>query len=455
MKPALRMTASDMSDTTANSRHGFGKRKSLHHVTITTGDRSRTFTFRPWVLGSVVGCVGVFALGYLSATAYLFWRDDILAARASERYQIEASYENRIAYLRAEIDRLASSQVFERRSVETMVDSLIERQNSLSDKHARVRAVLDKAAATGLTADLSTPVPAEKPSLPSSALSFLPTGNAEAIGGEPAPLPSGPLPSLGLRGSSSDVGADDAATPAAASGPSAVAPQARADDLLGLGATLDQMNFESERALDALAFNAERNIRTLAATLQPLGLDLKTLAPEAVGGPFVPLATSFDERLLRAERAIAAYDVLRGTARRLPLARPIRNVEVSSDFGPRLDPFLGTLAMHTGIDFKADYGTAIRAAGAGRVVTASYQGGYGNMVEIEHPGGYLTRYAHMSRIMVSEGEEILAGEMVGRVGSTGRSTGPHLHYELRRGATPIDPSSFVIAGDRLAALLQR
>lgn len=454
MKSALRMTASDMSDPTASSRHGFGRRKSLHHVTITTGERSRTFSFRPWVLGTVLGSVGLFAVGYLSATAYLFWRDDILAARDTERYQIEASYENRIAYLRAEIDRLASSQVFERRSVETMVDSLIERQNLLTDKHARVRALLDKAAASGLTADLSTPVPAEKPSAPTGLLSFQATGDRLAVGGEPAPLPSGPLPSLGLRGSSNDIGTD-AAAPLAPS-VDAPGPQAHAEDLLGIGATLDAMNVESERALDALALAAERNIRTLTAALDPLGLDLRRLAPEATGGPFVPIeASDFSARLLRAEKALIAYDVLRGTAKRLPLARPIRNVEVSSDFGPRLDPFLGTLAMHTGIDFKADYGTAIRSAGAGRVVTASYQGGYGNMVEIEHPGGYVTRYAHMSRIMVSEGEEILAGEMVGRVGSTGRSTGPHLHYELRRDGAALDPSRFVIAGDRLAGVLLR
>ncbi|NBN62352.1 peptidoglycan DD-metalloendopeptidase family protein [Microvirga tunisiensis] len=441
-----------MSDPTANLRHGFGKRRSLHHVTITNGDRSRTFSFRPWVLGSVAACVGVFAVGYLSATAYLVWRDDILAARDTERSQIEASYESRIAYLRAEIDRLASTQVFERRSVETMVDALIERQNQLTDNHARVRALLEKASTVGLTVTQALPLPAEKPSLPGSVLSFAPAGQSNlAIGGEPVPLPAGPLPSLGLRGSSSDIGVPQTEDLGAAPGP-----QADSGDLLGIGATLDQMLAENDRALDALAGTAEQGIRTLTAAIRPLGLDLSSLAEEGIGGPFVPLpASTFEERLSRAERAIAAYDVLRGAAQKLPLARPIRNVEVSSDFGPRLDPFLGTLAMHTGIDFKADQGTVIRAAGAGRVLTASYQGGYGNMVEIEHPGGLVTRYAHMSRILVSEGEEILAGEVVGRVGSTGRSTGPHLHYEVRRNGTALDPSRFVIAGDRLAGVLVR
>ncbi|MCR9282862.1 MAG: M23 family metallopeptidase [Rhodobacteraceae bacterium] len=108
--------------------------------------------------------------------------------------------------------------------------------------------------------------------------------------------------------------------------------------------------------------------------------------------------------------------------------------------------------MHTGIDFKAPYGARVFATAPGTVISAGRNGGYGKMVEIRHANGFVTRYAHMSRIQVSEGDHVLAGDLVGNVGSTGRSTGPHLHYEIRRHDKPGNPAAFLAAGDRFSAL---
>ena len=122
---------------------------------------------------------------------------------------------------------------------------------------------------------------------------------------------------------------------------------------------------------------------------------------------------------------------------------------MTSGFGIRLDPFTRTLAQHTGIDFRAQHGSPVRAAGAGRVTAAGPNGGYGRMVEIDHGNGVTTRYAHLSAITVSEGDTVAAGTTIGRAGSTGRSTGTHLHYETRIDGVPVDGQRFLKLGRRL------
>jgi murein DD-endopeptidase MepM/ murein hydrolase activator NlpD len=106
--------------------------------------------------------------------------------------------------------------------------------------------------------------------------------------------------------------------------------------------------------------------------------------------------------------------------------------------------------MHAGIDFRGSHGEPVRATAAGRVTHAGSMGGYGLMVDIDHGNGLSTRYAHLSRIEVVEGDMVRLGQRVGRVGSTGRSTGPHLHYETRVHGDAVDPMRFVRAGLRLA-----
>jgi len=124
---------------------------------------------------------------------------------------------------------------------------------------------------------------------------------------------------------------------------------------------------------------------------------------------------------------------------------------VTSPFGYRADPFLGRLALHTGVDLLQAYGAEIRATAAGRVIHAGPMGGYGTMVEIDHGNGLTTRYAHMSELMVEEGETVAEGTALGRIGTTGRSTGPHLHYEVRVDGEPVDPERFLRAGAQLSA----
>jgi murein DD-endopeptidase MepM/ murein hydrolase activator NlpD len=126
----------------------------------------------------------------------------------------------------------------------------------------------------------------------------------------------------------------------------------------------------------------------------------------------------------------------------------------ASGFGWRIDPITGQMALHEGIDFIAEHGTPIKAAAAGVVVTAELHSAYGNMVEIDHGGDMLTRYAHASKILVKSGQLVKSGEKIAEVGNTGRSTGPHLHFEVRHNGVAQNPARFLLGGTSLAARRQ-
>ena len=135
-------------------------------------------------------------------------------------------------------------------------------------------------------------------------------------------------------------------------------------------------------------------------------------------------------------------DYLHTSIRGIPLGYPVYG-RITSHIGWRKNPFGGGYEFHTGIDIYAPHGSKVRATADGVVEFAGWYGDYGKTVIIRHPSGYLTLYAHLSKIDVKEGQRVKAGDVVGRVGSTGRSTGPHLHYEVIRDNKPIDPSKFL------------
>jgi len=135
----------------------------------------------------------------------------------------------------------------------------------------------------------------------------------------------------------------------------------------------------------------------------------------------------------------------------VPTQQPVAVGSLGSSFGWRIDPITGRSALHTGLDFQADPGAAILAAAGGVVVTQEYHAAYGNMVEIDHGNDLITRYAHASRVFVKKGDLIKRGQKVAEVGSTGRSTGPHLHFEVLVQGVPQDPQKFLMAGRNLPA----
>lgn len=134
----------------------------------------------------------------------------------------------------------------------------------------------------------------------------------------------------------------------------------------------------------------------------------------------------------------------------VPTEQPVSNVPVGSPFGFRIDPITGRSALHTGLDFPADTGTPILAAAGGVVVVQEYHPAYGNMVEVDHGNQLITRYAHASRVDVKKGDIVKRGQKIAEVGSTGRSTGPHLHFEVWVSGVPQDPQRFLAAGESMA-----
>lgn len=134
----------------------------------------------------------------------------------------------------------------------------------------------------------------------------------------------------------------------------------------------------------------------------------------------------------------------------VPTQQPVPEGNLGSAFGWRIDPFTGRSALHTGLDFQADSGTPILSAAGGIVVTQEHHPAYGNMVEIDHGNDLVTRYAHASRVLVKKGDLVKRGQKIAEVGTTGRSTGPHLHFEVSLQGVPQDPQRFLTAGKDLA-----
>lgn len=135
----------------------------------------------------------------------------------------------------------------------------------------------------------------------------------------------------------------------------------------------------------------------------------------------------------------------------VPTEEPVKGGRVGSPFGYRIDPITGHSALHTGLDFPADIGTPIMAAAGGVVVVQEFHHAYGNMVEIDHGNDLITRYAHASAVVVKKGDIVKRGQLIAKVGTTGRSTGPHLHFEVLVSGVPQDPRPFLNAGEALAA----
>ena len=136
----------------------------------------------------------------------------------------------------------------------------------------------------------------------------------------------------------------------------------------------------------------------------------------------------------------------------IPSVQPVDKLHFTSNFGIRSDPFAGTARMHAGVDIPGATGTPIYATADGTVAHAERMGGYGNMVELDHGKGIATRYGHMSRLLVEPGSRVTRGQLIGLMGSTGRSTGPHLHYEVRIDGHAVNPVPFLTTADYSVAV---
>ncbi len=201
----------------------------------------------------------------------------------------------------------------------------------------------------------------------------------------------------------------------------------------------------------------ETKISDLEASLSITGLDIDLLAKRqnkkgGQGGPFIPLDKAaqesgpLQESLNVLNANVDRLTDLQTLVTWLPLDTPVRDFSINSGFGVRTDPFNGQTAQHLGLDLGSTYKSLVLSPGGGKVVHAGWDGSYGRMVEIDHGMGLITRYGHMARINVNEGDKVVRGTVLGQLGCSGRCTGPHVHYEVLNNGQHVNPLKFLKAG---------
>ena len=413
----------------------FGKRAQQHVVILASGDRIRHMTVRPWMVAVTFCFAGMFTVGYLAATSYLVLRDDLIGATMARQARMQHDYEDRISALRAQVDRVTSRQLLDQQVVEEKVEKLMQQQLALSARHGKLDALLNRAENAGAAALTDeTPVVDGR--------------RADAAGAIDA-----------IMGKAGGTPQKTAQLAYAATGESVAD---RADRLFSkVTLSLKDLEHDQIDRIQSLTAGASETADAIRTILRRTGFDVTEEAAgddseTAIGGPFVEpvdVTDPFEASINDLDTALDRLDTARRTARKLPFGNPSPASSITSRFGNRTDPFLGRLALHAGIDFRARTGTRIGATGAGTVVVAGRNGGYGNMVEIDHGNGLTTRYAHLSRVLVKVGEHVEAATPIGLSGTTGRSTGPHLHYEVRRNGKALDPMRFLTAGMKLTTYM--
>jgi hypothetical protein len=408
----------------------------------TLGHGDRQVRVGPVAFWIIVGSLVVMA-GWSAVTAtYFGFRDDVLTRLLARQAQMQFAYEDRIADLRGQVDRLASRQLLDQEQFESKLEQIARRQALLESRssalsglpdHTPTGSIKGRASAPAILAPASAP----KPSPINDTVILVPPPEREARLESRTPFHSGirlaSQPHAGIEGA-----------------------------LARLQASLDRYEAGQVKTLNALEESYDAKARRMRGILADLGLDLGKIAPalpaRASGGPFVPASMNgvapFDRQLYRIRLARGHVERLTRTLGAVPIRKPMTGqLEATSGFGMRTDPFIRAPAMHTGLDFRAETGEPARATAAGTVTIAGWNGGYGKMVEVDHGNGFATRYAHLSAVDVEVGQSVRIGQVVGRVGSTGRSTGPHLHYETRVDGDAVDPQKFLRAGVRLGGVL--
>ncbi len=208
----------------------------------------------------------------------------------------------------------------------------------------------------------------------------------------------------------------------------------------------------AQAALVAKALDVRYEVT--AGELKKLGLSLPAEGARGVGGPFESVGNTTFKALFNSWKKL---DQLQDGVIAIPSEKPVKTgASFTSAFGVRSDPFRGSAAMHPGIDLAGPSGTPIYATADGTVLRSGWNsGGYGNLIEVNHGRGITTRFGHLSAILVSPGDHITRGQLIGRMGSTGRSTGSHLHYEVRIDGRAVNPIPFMKSTDYVVAMQRR
>jgi murein DD-endopeptidase MepM/ murein hydrolase activator NlpD len=412
----------------------------------TLAHAGRSFRLGPVTFWIVVGSFVIMAGWSLATGTYFAFHDDVIKRLIARQAEQQFAYEDRIAELRAQVDRTASRQLLDQEQFEQKLEQILRRQSTLESRAATLTAVPDPTPTGSIRRNRPAPIQDASPEQPlkpspindTVIFAVPPDREARLESRVPPPsvvrLASAPKPKPALAGIEGTI--------------------AR------LQTSLDRVEARQTATLNSLEESYDFKVKRMRGVLADLGINPgKAPRPAATGGPFVPVtlpanAGTFERQLFRIKIARTQVERLTHTFGTVPVRKPIvGEIDLTSSFGVRSDPFGRGPAMHSGLDFRSSHGDPVRATANGKVVTAGWNGGYGKMVEIDHGNDITTRYGHLSEIDVKVGQAVRVGQTIGRVGSTGRSTGPHLHYETRIDGDAVDPQKFLRAGLRLGNAL--
>ncbi len=452
-------------------------------IYIRSDGRVQFFTFGPTLQATLAGLSLIF-LGWVAfASVNVIFKDRIIAAKDHRYQQMQSTYENRLADLQVSYDELNGALVSAEDTFKATADQLEAKQRTVTGLLDRKNAVDSTLAGLrGSSASQKTTI---------DSILAAPASNTAGDGIEGQAPTSGGAGVDGDTGGSSDLGAmPDSAQPQ----PRTANPTKASflDSAVGRIAAvffpkqtrLPASNIVNQPAFRLLAAQTNRlrrmshaetallvaadqqvsgSIGQIAAVMRRVGVNPDRMEQEeesrsgGVGGPFIPISAmridgvadaAFTNAFAEASAHVKELDALFTAFRHVPLTTPVHGSQFdeTSGFGPRIDPFTHRLGFHPGLDIGGPWGSVIHATAPGVVDWAGWRGGYGNMVEIDHGFGIKTRYGHMSSILVKVGAKVQKGTPLGRLGSTGRSTGPHVHYEVWLGDVVRDPSRFIEAG---------
>lgn len=451
-------------------------------IYIRSDGRVQFFTFGPSLQATLAGLTLIF-LGWVAfATVNVIFKDRIITAKDHRFQEMQAAYENRLADLQISYDELNGALVGAEDKFKSAADELQTKQNTIANflnRKAQIEASIGHNAASpampsipAFTApsndgpasdslDVGAPLASGIDSDGGSSLSVLP--------GPAAPQPRTAKPVRAsllndtfakLRKMASAIFTRPPRDMAALSAIYAQHPGLRtlADQtarVAGMGKSESQLMDKTHQVLSNDMVALREIVRRTG--INPDQFQHKIADSEGVGGPEIPLDRVqvngikdpvFNTTYLRASAILGQLSDLSFEMSHIPLAVPVSGagVEPTSGFGARVDPFTRRYAFHSGVDFAGPWGAQVRATAPGTVTFVGNRGGYGNMIEIDHGMGIHTRYGHLSTITVRAGMKVEKDTTIGRLGSTGRSTGPHVHYEVWYDDKVRNPVNFIEAG---------
>ena len=461
-------------------------------IYIRSDGRVQFFTFGPSLQATLAGLTLIF-LGWVAfATVNVIFKDRIIAAKDHRYQQMQAAYENRVADLQGSYDDLNGALVNAEDHFKATADALAAKQNAIAgflNRANQVQAAVGGRAVASLGEAPKGPAPQAAPAAQPMGGPGMDVEAPADISGDDGgssqlvmmPGPAAPQPRTAAHPMKSSLldgalkrfatlwhGLEERIHTATAAAP-------RGRNISAAYAQHPALRALAEQTARVAAIGRDENVlmaRTEGALGQGVGalrtvmrrtginpdsFARKLASSEGVGGPDIPLDQvriegisdpQFTHAYLSAAAVLEQLNGLSAAMDHVPLAMPVSSAsfDKSSGFGARVDPFTGRFAFHPGIDFAGPWGSVVKATAPGTVVAAGYRGGYGNMVEIDHGYGIHTRYGHLSSIMVRVGSKIGKGAGLGRVGSTGRSTGPHVHYEVWYDNVVKNPNNFIEAG---------